>query len=43
MGRLLAGAVSDVWAFQGALTEKQVQHLAEGLPGAPTEVPDGDS
>ncbi len=36
------GAVSDVWAFQGALTETQVQHLAEGLPGAPTEVPDGD-
>ncbi|MGJ7021369.1 hypothetical protein J2Z78_006930 [Streptomyces griseorubens] len=37
------GAVSDVWTFQGALTERQVQHLAEGLPGAPTEVPDGDS
>lgn len=37
------GAVSDVWVFQGALTDSQVQLLAEGLPGAPTEVPDGDS
>ncbi|AZM62091.1 MULTISPECIES: LamG-like jellyroll fold domain-containing protein [unclassified Streptomyces] len=36
------GAVSDVWAFQGSLTDDQVQQLAQGMPGMPTEVPAGD-
>ncbi|MFE9921101.1 LamG-like jellyroll fold domain-containing protein [Streptomyces sp. NPDC005774] len=36
------GAVSDVWAFQGALTGDQVRALAVGMPGLPTAVPDGD-
>ncbi|MGW6292059.1 LamG-like jellyroll fold domain-containing protein [Streptomyces sp. NPDC055058] len=34
-----AGAVDDVWVFQGALNASQVAHLSLGLPGAPTEVP----
>ncbi|WP_338485669.1 LamG-like jellyroll fold domain-containing protein [Streptomyces sp. SCSIO 75703] len=33
------GSVSDLWAFQGALTAVQVRHLAVGMPGLPTEVP----
>lgn len=36
------GSVSDVWAFQGALTNDQVRQLAVGMPGMPTEVPGGD-
>ncbi|QFY10214.1 LamG domain-containing protein [Nonomuraea phyllanthi] len=35
------GAVSDVWAFHGALTELQIAHLSIGMPGLPTEVPGG--
>ncbi|RPK71489.1 tRNA(Glu)-specific nuclease WapA precursor [Streptomyces sp. ADI97-07] len=37
------GAVSDVWAFQGTLTGRQVRHLAVGMPGLPTDVPGGDA
>ncbi|MFI1869745.1 LamG domain-containing protein [Streptomyces jumonjinensis] len=33
------GALSDVWAFQGTLTDAQVAQLAVGMPGMPTEVP----
>jgi hypothetical protein len=33
------GAVDDLWAFQGALDETQVRHLAAGQTGLPTEVP----
>ncbi|MBB5938008.1 LamG-like jellyroll fold domain-containing protein [Streptomyces zagrosensis] len=33
------GAVDDVWAFQGALSEGQVAALAEGKRGTPTEIP----
>ncbi|BBC35730.1 hypothetical protein SGFS_070240 [Streptomyces graminofaciens] len=33
------GAVSDVWAFQGALSEEQIGLLAIGQPGMATEVP----
>nr|WP_307854091.1 LamG-like jellyroll fold domain-containing protein [Streptomyces sp. RG38] len=33
------GTVSDLWAFQGALTTDQVRHLAVGMPGMPTAVP----
>lgn len=37
------GAVSDMWAFQGVLTDDQVRQLAVGMPGMPTEVPGGDA
>ncbi|WP_435843821.1 LamG-like jellyroll fold domain-containing protein [Streptomyces hirsutus] len=37
------GSVSDVWAFQGALTGDQVRALSVGMPGLPTDVPDGNS
>ncbi|MFE3021513.1 LamG-like jellyroll fold domain-containing protein [Streptomyces sp. NPDC059256] len=33
------GAVSDLWAFQGVLTEPQIHQLAVGQPGLPTTVP----
>ncbi|MGW0825057.1 LamG-like jellyroll fold domain-containing protein [Streptomyces sp. NPDC002845] len=33
------GAVSDLWVFQGTLTELQIQYLARGWPGLPTDVP----
>jgi hypothetical protein len=36
------GALSDVWVFQGALTETQIDHLAVGMPGVETAVPSGD-
>ncbi|KUJ39892.1 hypothetical protein ACZ90_69060 [Streptomyces albus subsp. albus] len=38
-GEYWPGAVDDVWAFQGALTEGQVAKLAHGLFDMPTEVP----
>ncbi|MEU0806046.1 LamG-like jellyroll fold domain-containing protein [Streptomyces sp. NPDC005970] len=41
-GEYWPGAVSDVWAFQGALTDAQVSQLAIGLPGRATDVPSGD-
>ncbi|MFJ6570662.1 LamG-like jellyroll fold domain-containing protein [Streptomyces sp. NPDC091292] len=41
-GEYWPGAVSDVWAFQGALTAAQVAELAVGRPGMATDVPSGD-
>ncbi|MFD4995012.1 LamG domain-containing protein [Streptomyces buecherae] len=35
------GAVDDVWAFQGALSEEQVAELATGRHDLKTEVPQG--
>ncbi|WP_435243551.1 LamG-like jellyroll fold domain-containing protein [Streptomyces cucumeris] len=40
-GEYWPGAVSDLWAFQGALTDEQIDRLAAGFPGVPTDVPDG--
>lgn len=40
-GEYWSGAVSDVWAFQGVLTDAQVSQLAIGLPGRATDVPGG--
>nr|WP_260693760.1 LamG domain-containing protein [Streptomyces sp. BHT-5-2] len=34
------GAIDDVWTFQGALSEKQVAHMAGAWSDLPTEVPD---
>ncbi|GGO81929.1 LamG-like jellyroll fold domain-containing protein [Wenjunlia tyrosinilytica] len=34
-----SGAIDDVWAFQGALDEEQVQYLANGMSDVPTKVP----
>ncbi|MFC0057122.1 LamG-like jellyroll fold domain-containing protein [Streptomyces actinomycinicus] len=41
-GEYWPGAVSDMWAFQGALTDAQVELLAVGQPGMPTDVPGVD-
>ncbi|MGW7169767.1 LamG domain-containing protein [Streptomyces sp. NPDC054884] len=41
-GEYWPGAVSDVWAFQGTLTDAQVALLAVGQPGMATEVPGSD-
>ncbi|MGW4728485.1 LamG-like jellyroll fold domain-containing protein [Streptomyces shenzhenensis] len=41
-GEYWPGAVSDVWAFQGALTDAQVALLAIGQPGMGTDVPHAD-
>ncbi|MFI1399559.1 LamG-like jellyroll fold domain-containing protein [Streptomyces sp. NPDC020681] len=41
-GEYWPGAVSDLWTFQGALTDTQISHLARGLPGTDTTVPSGD-
>ncbi|MEV6938528.1 hypothetical protein AB0N19_29940 [Streptomyces sp. NPDC051132] len=41
-GEYWPGAVSDVWAFQGALTDAQVELLAVGEPDLPTDVPGSD-
>ncbi|WP_225827042.1 LamG-like jellyroll fold domain-containing protein [Streptomyces naphthomycinicus] len=38
-GEYWPGAVSDVWAFQGALTDAQIELLAIGQPGMATDVP----
>ncbi|MEV4113265.1 LamG domain-containing protein [Nonomuraea sp. NPDC049695] len=38
-GEYWYGVISDVWAFQGALTELQIAHLAVGQPGIPSQVP----
>ncbi|MEU2899198.1 LamG domain-containing protein [Streptomyces sp. NPDC006967] len=40
-GQYWPGTVSDVWAFQGALSTTQIMMLAMGMPGMPTEVPWG--
>ncbi|MFF0161822.1 LamG-like jellyroll fold domain-containing protein [Streptomyces sp. NPDC005263] len=36
------GSLSDVWVFQGALNETQIDHLAVGMPDVETTVPSGD-
>ncbi|QLJ02885.1 LamG domain-containing protein [Streptomyces sp. NEAU-sy36] len=41
-GEYWPGTVSDVWAFQGALTSTQIERLAMGWPGMPTDVPGDD-
>ncbi|MGW7595614.1 hypothetical protein, partial [Streptomyces rubiginosohelvolus] len=41
-GEYWPGAVSDVWAFQGALSDAQVSQLAAGTPDMATDVPGGD-
>ncbi|MFE9311371.1 LamG-like jellyroll fold domain-containing protein [Streptomyces sp. NPDC006706] len=41
-GAYWPGSVSDVWAFQGTLTEAQVRQLATGQFGMATEVPGGE-
>lgn len=38
-GQNWSGAIDDVWAFQGVLTQTQVQALANGQSGLPTTVP----
>ncbi|MFF3275898.1 LamG-like jellyroll fold domain-containing protein [Streptomyces chrestomyceticus] len=38
-GEYWPGAVDDLWAFQGALSEAQVRWLAEHWSDVPTEVP----
>ncbi|MFG2279786.1 LamG-like jellyroll fold domain-containing protein [Streptomyces asoensis] len=40
-GQYFPGSLSDVWVFQGALTETQIDHLALGMPGEATAVPSG--
>ncbi|WP_251073773.1 LamG-like jellyroll fold domain-containing protein [Streptomyces sp. ISL-111] len=37
-----AGAIDDVWAFQGALNEGQIRELVRAWAVIPTEVPDGN-
>lgn len=39
-GDYWAGAVDDVWTFQGALSERQIGLMAAEWSGLPTEVPD---
>ncbi|MBE4739258.1 MULTISPECIES: hypothetical protein [Streptomyces] len=41
-GEYWPGAVDDVWAFQGALSDSQIAHLSLGMPGVATEVPGTD-
>lgn len=41
-GTYFAGSVDDVWAFQGALDDSQVQQLAGSFFDIPTEVPSGN-
>lgn len=41
-GEYFPGAVSDLWTFQGALTDAQISHLAVGMPGVVTAVPSDD-
>lgn len=35
------GVIDDVWAFQGALNDSQVEQLAGAWFDVPTEVPSG--
>ncbi|MEX3100450.1 MULTISPECIES: LamG domain-containing protein [unclassified Streptomyces] len=41
-GRWFPGVVSDVWTFQGALADRQIEHLSTILPGTGTTVPGTD-
>jgi hypothetical protein len=38
-GEYWPGLISDLWTFQGTLTELQIAHLAVGQPGLPSQVP----
>ncbi|WP_308402647.1 LamG-like jellyroll fold domain-containing protein [Streptomyces sp. AC550_RSS872] len=38
-GAYFPGSLSDVWTFQGALDDTQIEHLALGQPGTATTVP----
>ncbi|WP_249416588.1 LamG domain-containing protein [Streptomyces sp. TS71-3] len=40
-GDYWSGEIDDVWAFQGVLDQQQIQQLARGLSGLPSEVPEG--
>ncbi|MFI1814602.1 LamG-like jellyroll fold domain-containing protein [Streptomyces sp. NPDC020422] len=40
-GEYFPGVVDDVWAFQGALNDSQVQELANSMFDIPTQVPGG--
>ncbi|WP_234425833.1 LamG-like jellyroll fold domain-containing protein [Streptomyces kebangsaanensis] len=40
-GEYFPGLVDDVWAFQGALNDVQVEHLATSWFDVPTEIPAG--
>ncbi|MDT0433895.1 MULTISPECIES: LamG-like jellyroll fold domain-containing protein [Streptomyces] len=40
-GSYFPGLVDDVWTFQGALTDTQVEKLAASWFGLPTEIPGG--
>ncbi|GAB2584665.1 hypothetical protein GCM10027168_16800 [Streptomyces capparidis] len=40
-GEHWSGEIDDLWAFQGALNEAQIQYLAEGWNDISTTVPDG--
>ncbi|GGM12358.1 hypothetical protein GCM10010129_65530 [Streptomyces fumigatiscleroticus] len=41
-GEYFPGTVSDLWTFQGALTDSQISRLAVGMPGVATAVPGDD-
>ncbi|MYW08088.1 LamG domain-containing protein [Streptomyces sp. SID2563] len=41
-GTYFAGSVDDVWAFQGALDDSQIQQLRGSYFDIPTEVPSGN-
>ncbi|MEU8354226.1 hypothetical protein, partial [Streptomyces sp. NPDC048845] len=41
-GRFFPGSMDDVWAFQGALNDSQVERLATSFFDVPTEVPPVD-
>ncbi|MGR6924420.1 LamG-like jellyroll fold domain-containing protein [[Actinomadura] parvosata] len=38
-GEYWPGLISDLWTFQGTLTELQIAHLAVGQSGLPSQVP----
>ncbi|MFI1925309.1 LamG domain-containing protein [Streptomyces sp. NPDC020377] len=41
-GEYFPGTVSDLWTFQGALTDTQISRLAVGMPGVAAVVPGDD-
>ncbi|MEV7844560.1 LamG-like jellyroll fold domain-containing protein [Streptomyces cyaneofuscatus] len=41
-GEYWPGAVSDLWTFQGALSETAIAHLSQGVPGTDTTLPGND-
>jgi hypothetical protein len=40
-GQFFPGQIDDVWAFQGALNDSQIEELAGSLFDIPTQVPSG--